>query len=158
MSFNLQSEGDSFSDAAEKKRNQTKLHLTVLQQVEHKGVLCCVAIPTLTLMEQLANNHPRNKELLYTNVTSITLNSAQFSSIKYNFIDLQRLVPGRCDLGRCRVSPAIPEQFLQRDFLLPGSTVDMGGACQLASTCFPNITLHSNEIINVVHCSHFNVM
>lgn len=97
-------------------------------------VLCCVAIPTLTLMEQPANNHPRNKELLYTNVTSITLNSAQFSSIKYNFIDLQRLVPGRCDLGRCRVSPAIPEQFLQRDFLLPGSTVDMGGACQLAST------------------------
>lgn len=151
MSFNLQSEGDSFSDAAEKKRNQTK-------QVEHKGVLCCVAIPTLTLMEQPANNHPRNKELLYTNVTSITLNSAQFSSIKYNFIDLQRLVPGRCDLGRCRVSPAIPEQFLQRDFLLPGSTVDMGGACQLASTCFPNITLHSNEIINVVHCSHFHVM
>lgn len=99
MSFNLQSEGDSFSDAAEKKRNQTKLHLTVLQQVEHKGVLCCVAIPTLTLMEQPANNHPRNKELLYTNVTSITLNSAKFSSIKYNFIDLQRLVIGRCDLG-----------------------------------------------------------
>lgn len=93
MSFNLQSEGDSFSDAAEKKRNQTK-------QVEHKGVLCCVAIPTLTLMEQPAYNHPRNKELLYTNVSSITLNSAKFSSIKYNFIDLQRLVPGRYDLGR----------------------------------------------------------
>lgn len=97
-------------------------------------MLCCVAIPTLTLMEQPANNHPRNKELLYTNVSSITLNSAKFSSIKYNFIDLQRLVIGRCDLGRCRVSPAIPEQFLQRDFLLLGSTVDMGGACQLAST------------------------
>lgn len=82
------------------RKKEIKLNFILLFCSRSNIKVCCVAIPTLTLMEQPAYNHPRNKELLYTNVSSITLNSAKFSSIKYNFIDLQRLVPGRYDLGR----------------------------------------------------------